>query len=152
MQLNVNWRNLHNLSEHTNVPWRHFHWDMRKTSQSKQEGVAIEDAAPFSPLPGRPEFSSISKGADCSPVGQTTGKASLLSSRSTLSWCWSCCGGASGQGENAVGMEAVAGRYSTRIVTWKENPFSMILFIVTSTLSQGSLGFARVMQHTTWSP
>ena len=60
---------------------------MRKTSQSKQEGVAIkEDAAPLSPPPpGRPELWSISKGADCSPVGQTTGKASLLSSSSTLS-------------------------------------------------------------------
>ena len=68
------------------ITFEKYYSDTRKRSQSKQEGVAIkEGAAAFRSPSGSPELWSISRGADCSPVGQTTGKAALLSSSSTLS-------------------------------------------------------------------
>ena len=80
-------------------------------------------------------------------------KTSLLSVSPTFSWCCSCCGGGSGQGENAGGIETVGGRYPTRMETCKILKLHLIVrcTLATSTLSQGSLGLASVILQTTWS-
>ena len=80
-------------------------------------------------------------------------KTSLISLSPTFSWCWSCCGGGSGQGENAGGIETVGGRYPTRMETCKILILHLIVrcTLATSTLSQGSLGLASVILQTTWS-
>ena len=112
---------------------------MQNTQRQLKGNGAKDDTFPCCPALGISGLWNISKGASWFMVGKTTGKTSLLSSSSTFtfcifclfcktslislsptfSWCCNCCGGGSGQGENAGGIEMVGGRYPTRIDTCK---------------------------------
>ena len=146
-----------------------------QNKQRQLKGKGTKDGTfPCCPALGISGLWNISKGASWFMVGKTTGKTSLLSSSSTfifcisckfwifckksllslsptLSWCCSCCGGGSGQGENAGGIETVGGRYPTRMETCKILIVHLIVLctLATSTLSQGSLGLASVILQTT---
>ena len=146
-----------------------------QNKQRQLKGKGTKDGTfPCCPALGISGLWNISKGASWFMVGKTTGKTSLLSSSSTfifcisckfwifckksllslsptLSWCCSCCGGGSGQGENAGGIETVGGRYPTRMETCKTLILHLIVFcsVATSTLSHGSLGLANVILQTT---